>query len=161
MPQSMLATLGMGAQFLRYAIKQPSKGTLNVALAVVFMLYEHHSIVVITTEEVKMLSLGPHIIRHQFPDGEIEETPVRFNFLGPKETVISETISITQESGEVIVELPDGEHRTFIEAENTFALVGRAIKLTEALFLGWSLEDNGKAFRLVPGDVKGPGDMFI
>lgn len=78
-----------------------------------------------------------------------------------KETVISQTVTITQESGEVIVELPDGEHRTFIEAKNTFAPVGRAIKLTEALLLGWSLEDHGKAFRLVPGDVEGPGDMFL
>ena len=108
-----------------------------------------------------MLTLGPHIIRHQFPDGAIEETPVRFNFLGPRETSISEGVTIIEETGEVIIDLPDGEHRTFISAQNTFALVGWAIKLTEALFLGWSLKDGGKAFRLLPGDVKGPGDMFL
>lgn len=52
-----------------------------------------------------MLTLGPHIIHHQ---------------------------------------IPDGEHRTFISAQNTFALVGWAIRLTEALFLGWNTEDGGK-----------------
>ncbi|GIU67007.1 hypothetical protein [Candidatus Phycosocius spiralis] len=108
-----------------------------------------------------MQSLGPHIVRHQFPDGAIEETPVRFNFLGPRETSISEGVTIIEETGEVIIELPDGEHRTFISAQNTFALVGWAIRLTEALFIGWSKEDGGKTYRLLPGDVKGPGDMFI
>jgi hypothetical protein len=108
-----------------------------------------------------MLTLGPHIIRHQFPDGEIEETPVRFNFLGPRETSISEGVTVIEETGEVIIELPDGEHRTFISAQNTFALVGWAIRLTEALFIGWNKEDGGKTFRLLPGDVKGPGDMFL
>lgn len=64
-----------------------------------------------------MRSLGPHIIRQQFPDGE---------------------------------------HHTFISTRNTFALVGWAIRLTEALFLGWNKEDGGKTYRLLPGDVKGP-----
>jgi len=151
----------ISARSLQFAIKPPSKDIQSVAQAEVFTLFEHHFIVVIIIGEVKMVTLGPHIVRHQFETGEVEETPVRFNFLGPTETVISDKTTIIQESGEVIVELPDGEHRTFIEAENTFALVGRAIKLTEALFLGWSLEDGGKAFRLIPGDVKGPGDMFL
>jgi hypothetical protein len=108
-----------------------------------------------------MLSLGPHILRHQFEDGHVEETPVRFNFLGPRETTIYEGCTIIEETGEVIIDLPDGEHKTCIAAENTFALVGWAIKLTEALFIGWSKEHGGKTYRLIPGDVKGPGDMFL
>ena len=63
-----------------------------------------------------MQSLGPHIIRHQFSDGEIEETPVHFNFLGPRETTITNGVTIIEETGEVIIEFPDGEHRTFISA---------------------------------------------
>jgi hypothetical protein len=127
----------------------------------VFTQFEHHFIVVITIGEVNMLTLGPHIIRHQFADGEVEETPVRFNFLGPRETTLSEGVTIIEETGEVVIDLPDGEHKTFIVAENTLALVGWAIKLTEALFIGWSKEDGGKTYRLLPGDVKGPGDMFL
>ena len=103
-----------------------------------------------------MLTLGPHIIRHQFPDGVIEETPVRFNFLGPRETTITDGVTIIEETGEVIIELPDGEHRTLISAQNTFALVGWAIRLTEALFIRWNKEDGGKTYRLLPGGVKGP-----
>lgn len=108
-----------------------------------------------------MQSLGPHIIRHQFPDGAIEETPVRFNFLGPRETTITDGVTINEETGEVIIELPDSEHRAFISAQNTFALVGWAIRLTEALFIGWNKEDGRKTYRLLPGDVKGPVDMFL
>lgn len=51
-----------------------------------------------------MQSLGPHIIRYQFPDGAIEETPVRFNLLGPRETTITDGVSIIEETGEVIIE---------------------------------------------------------
>jgi hypothetical protein len=108
-----------------------------------------------------MMTLGPHIIRYQFEDGEVEETPVRLNFLGPRETVISEGVTIIEETGEVIVEVPDGEHKTFIAAENTFAHAGWAIRLTAALFIGWGKEDGGKTYRLLPGDLKGPGDMFL
>jgi hypothetical protein len=133
----------------------------SVAPEAAFMLSEHHFTVVTTIGEDEMQTLGPHIIRHLFEDGSVEETPIRFNFLGPRETKIHEGCSITEETGEVIIDFPDGEHRTFIAADNTFALVGWAIKLTEALFTGMSREDGGQIYRLLPGDVKGPGDMFL
>jgi len=157
----MAVQMETSAQSTQFARRRRCIDTVNVEQVVAYTQYERHSIVATTIGEANMLTLGPHIIRHQFPDGAIEETPVRFNFLGPRETTITDGVSIIEETGEVIIELPDGEHRTFISAQNTFALVGWAIRLTEALFIGWNKEDGGKTYRLLPGDVKGPGDMFL
>jgi hypothetical protein len=157
----MAVRTAMKEQFLQFVGGQRCTGTPNAALAAESTPLEPHFTMGTTIEEAKMQSLGPHIVRHIFADGHVEETPVRFHFLGPRETTISEGVTITEETGEVIVEFEDGEHRTFIAAENTFALVGWAIRLTEALFNGMSLDDSGEVYRLLPGDVKVPGDMFL
>jgi hypothetical protein len=108
-----------------------------------------------------MQSLGPHIITYVSYDGDEQEIHVTVYFTGQQSHDLGEGVEYIEEAGEVYLEFEDGESRFPVSGENTLALVGNAIMLTEAHIKGICLRVGGTVYRHIAGDVQKPGDMFL
>ncbi len=108
-----------------------------------------------------MQSLGPHVIMHVSDNGDEHEIHVTVYFTGQQTHDLGEGVEHVEEAGEVYLEFEDGESRFPVSGENTLALVGNAIVLTEAHIKGICLRVGGTVYRHIAGDVQKPGDMFL
>ena len=107
------------------------------------------------------MTLGPHVIIHVSDNGAEQEIHVTVSFLGQQTHDLGEGVEYVEEAGEVYLEFEGGESRFPVSGENTLALVGNAIMLTEAHIKGICLRVGGSVYRNIAGDVKGPRDMFL
>jgi hypothetical protein len=110
-----------------------------------------------------MILLGPQPLSIALSDGEIETVLVSFQILEPKSVDLGDDVSVEMATGEIVFEYDDEDttdRRIAVSAPNTFALIGTAIMIAEADLTGFCMRQNATVYRHLPGDVKGPGDMF-